>query len=69
MTVTAKMSDVVAVPTFTEVNTPVASAVTFAGAVIDGGVVSTTVINCFAVAMLPLESSAVQVTVVFPKAK
>ena len=44
---------------------PVASAVTFAGALIGGGCVSTTVMVKLAVAVLPALSTAVQRTMVF----
>ena len=69
VTVTVNMSVAVAVPRYTGVNAPVASAVMFAGAESAGGVVSITLINCFAVAAFPLASVAVQVTVVVPRAK
>src|SRR5688500_11473390 len=47
---------------------PVASAITSAGGVIDGSVVSTTTICCVAVLSLPAASVAVQVIVVVPSA-
>ena len=46
-----------------------AVAVIATGVVIVGTVVSTTVTNCVAVAVLPLESVTVHVTVVFPNGK
>ena len=59
-------SDAVAVPNVTGVIGPVASTVTLAGTVNDGGVVSCTVtLNVF-VAVLPWVSVAVTVTVVVP---
>ncbi len=53
-------------PRATAVPGPVASTVTGGGAVIEGGVVSSTVTSCVAVAELPLASVAVQVTTVVP---
>ena len=53
-------------PIATVVSVPVASAVTSAGGVTDGAVVSATVMVCVAVPMLPAASVALQVTSVAP---
>ena len=64
---TPTASDAVALPMSTGAPPgDAASPVTSAGAAIDGGVVSTTVTRCSAVAALPAASAAVQVTVVVP---
>ncbi len=60
-------SDTVADPSVTACpSCEVHSTVTFAGAVIEGGVVSTTVTRCVFTVFSPWESVAVQVTVVVP---
>ena len=64
--VTANISVAVAVPMDTVVCAPVASAVTSAGGVTTGTVVSTTVMFCVAVPVLPAVSVAVHVTTVVP---
>ena len=67
---TPTASDAVALPTSTGAPPgDAASAVTSAGAAIDGGVVSTTVTRCSAVAALPAASDAVQVTTVVPSGR
>ena len=68
---TVQLSAVVAVPKVTVVATQLlsADAVTFAGAVIVGFVLSITVIVWVAVVLFPAASVAVQVTVVFPNGK
>lgn len=63
------MSVALAVPMLTTVLTPVASIVISAGGVKTGGVVSLTVMICWAVVLLLLESMAVQVTWVVPGLK
>ena len=63
------LSDAVATPNTTVVNSPVDSTVISAGAITSGGVVSRTITLCVAEPILPAASVTLQVTVFDPNAK